>query len=408
METFGMKIAFIAHTFPPYVGGTPGRVYRISRGLSQRGHAVTVYTSTHPRAPRVQEMDGLRIVRYDFLNPAMTRFIKLPYYIMPEMSKLLTNKEELRKVDVVQTFNFLSYVSLLGACIKTFRGKPFSLSPIVMHHSAFREGVKSAYARGGLKARLSEWYLISYFLSCGLRILKTADVLAPQTQAERRELLSDGVNPAKTRVIPGSINIELYRDLTDLSDFRKKYSIDPDEKLVLFVGQPSLWKGVHHLIQAMKEVLEKVKNARLVLVGPSVNKAHDHVKQFAPPLVANRTLITGPLVGKALVSAYSAADALVLPTKEERFGTVVVEALASGLPVISTRTGVSPDVIFHRRNGFFVDYGNVQQISAAITQILLDGKFKTEAKSRRQSILDAYSSQREIEAYEKAYYDITH
>jgi glycosyltransferase involved in cell wall biosynthesis len=158
----------------------------------------------------------------------------------------------------------------------------------------------------------------------------------------------------------------------------------------------------------MKEVLEKVKNARLVLVGPSVNKAHDHVKQFAPPLVANRTLITGPLVGKALVSAYLAADALVLPTKEERFGTVVVEALASGLPVISTRTGVSPDVIFHRRNGFFVDYGNVQQISAAITQILLDGKFKTEAKSRRQSILDAYSSQREIEAYEKAYYDITH
>lgn len=401
-----MRIIFIVPRFPPHIGGMTARAYRISKGLSLRGHEVTVYTSTHPQVPRIQEIEGLRVERYDRLHPAITRFIKTPIYPMPSMFKLLCNKKEIQKADIIQTFHFMSYVSFVGTCIKLLQKKPFALSPLVMHHYEFKEGMRSAYGRSGIKAFVSEWYLISYFLTLGVRILRFADFLAPQTTSEKDMLVSYGVDPEKIRVIPGSINVDHYRELPDSSRFRREYSIDDDEKLILFVGQPNLWKGIHHVILAMEEVSKKVDKARLVLVGPAVDKAYRQLRRFGSSSVRSRTLVVGPLLGEPLISAYSASDMLILTSKAELFGTVVVEALASGLPVISTRTGVAPDIIRHGKNGFFVEFGKVPEIAEAIVQVLLDENFKTEAERNRQTILKTYSSRREIESYEKAYYNI--
>jgi glycosyltransferase involved in cell wall biosynthesis len=269
------------------------------------------------------------------------------------------------------------------------------------------EEFRSAYKRRGIKPLISEWNLTSYFLTLGVRILRSADLLAPQTMKEKNELMGYGVRLEKIRVIPGSVNVEQYKELPNPSLFRKTYSIDHGEKIVLFVGQPSLWKGVHHIMLAMEEVLKKVRNARLILVGPAVKKAYRQLSQFGSSFVGNRTMITGPLIGESLISAYSAADVLVLPSKEERFGTVVLEALASGLPVISTKVGVAPDIVVHGENGLFVEYGNVRQISEAILRVLLNENFKRETLRKRPFILETYSSQREVESYENAYCDIT-
>ena len=401
-----MKIVMLAHRFPPYTGGTPKRVFRISRGLSLRGHEVTVYTSIHPKAPRVQEVGSLRVVGCDPLHPSISRFIKLPYYAMPGMLRRLLGEDEAQDADVIQTFHFLSFVSFVGACLKLLRRKAFSLAPIIMHHRRFMDGLRTAYGRRGIKAFLNESCTMSYFLTAGIRIIRAADLLTPQITQERDVLISYGVEPKRVRVIPGAIDVDLYARLPNPLQFRAKHSIRPDERLVLFVGQPTQWKGLHHLILAMGRVMRRIPRVRLVLVGPAAEKARRLLGLFGSPLVRSRTLITGPLYGRQLVSAYASSDVFVLPSVGERFGTVIVEALASGLPVVTTRTGVAPDVIVPGRNGLFVNYGDVSRLSECIMRILSDESFRREAERGRGRILREYSSQREAELYERAYRDL--
>lgn len=352
-------------------------------------------------------MDGLRVERHNLLHPAMARFVKSPYYVIPGLIRLLGKREDALAADIIQTFNFLSYVSLIGACMKILRKRIFALSPIIMHHSEFLQEFRSVYERRGMRAFLSDQLLASYFLTLGVRIVNCADLLFPQTRMEKDVLLDYGVDPDKIRVVPGSIDVESYKELPNPSRFKEEYAVDSDEKLVLFVGEPTLWKGTHHLLLAMAEVMKEVRKVRLAFVSASPNKVRRQLGRFGSSFVRSRTLVVGPLVGESLVGAYSASDALVLPSRAERFGTVIVEALASGLPVISTRTGVAPDVIVHGENGLFVEYGKVRQISEAIVQVLSDESFKMESKRNRQSILESYDSEREIESYERAYYDAT-
>lgn len=379
-----MKIVYLAHRFPPHVGGIPVRAFRISKGLSQRGHEITVYTSIHPQEPRVKRINGMKVKRYNLLTPFIARFIKAPMRVMPRLFKLLSNKE-IQEADIVQSFHFMSFVSLVAASLKLVRKKVFTLLPIFL-----------PYYVGG-------WSVIPYRLTFGITILRYADFLTPETSFESNSLIQLGVPSHKIKVIPSAINSDNYRNLPDSIIFRKKHNIDANEKVVLFVGNPGFWKGTHHLILAMRNVLRKTREAKLVIVGPDIPKANLLLRDFGSPEVRDRTVMTGPLTGKSLISAYSAADVFVLTSKIEAFGTVFLEAAASGLPIVSTRTGVAPDIVVNGKNGLFVEYGKVDQISNAIARVLVDDNFERGAERRRNLVLKTYDYKTEVDQYEKVY-----
>jgi len=90
-----LRIVFLVQHFPPSVGGIQMRAHRIAKGLSLRGHEVTVYTTTEPNVPRIQREGNLLVKRYGLLHPALSRFIKIPHFIIPKLMKLLTNQEEM-------------------------------------------------------------------------------------------------------------------------------------------------------------------------------------------------------------------------------------------------------------------------------------------------------------------------
>jgi len=404
-----MRIVFVVHHFPPYVGGIPVQAFRLSKGLSDRGHEVTVYTSTHPRATGSHRMGAIKVVRYDPLHGAIARFVKAPFNVMPGMFEMLKN-EDVVKADIIQTFIYLSFVSFMAALLKFIRNKPFVITPSFLPFLYAREMKPTLQRKTNVKRRitglLSESFLTSYDQTLGISILKYADIITAETSLEKRILTRSGVDPKRIRVVPGAINPEDYKQLPDSSFFRKKYALDSSDKLVLFVGIPGFWKGTHTVISAMQEVLTKVKAAKLVIVGPRVDKANAFLEQFGSLDVRKRTLVTGPLFGRDLISAYSSADALVLPSKGEAFNYVVLEALASGLPLIVTRIPPASYHIRHGKNGMFVKYGDVPSVSSAILSILMNKDFKKEAERNRFFILERYTSKRELDSYEKAYYDI--
>ena len=383
-----MKIAFLVHEFPPQIGGISARAYRISKGLSERGHEITVYTSVHPRAPRVERMDGIKVERYNLLSPHIARFIKAPMMVMPGLFKLF-GKKEIVEADIVHSFSFLMFVSLVAASLKLVQKKVFILNPLFFPYYAPRTPRKYI-----------KWSVIPYRLTFGTAILKSADLLAPETSLERESLIRFGIPSDKIRVIPNAINPEDYKRLPEPMIFRDKYGIDANEKIVLFLSRPTEYKGIDHLILAMQDVLRNVKEAKLVVVGPHLRRPHI-LRDSLPPNVRDRIIITGPVTEEYKMSAYSAADVFVLPSKIETFAIVLLEAAAAGLPIVCTKTGVAPDIVINGKNGLFVGWGKVNQLSNAIIKVLMDSNFRKEAKKRRNLVLKNYDIKTELDQYER-------
>ncbi|MGQ9909156.1 MAG: glycosyltransferase family 4 protein [Candidatus Flexifilum sp.] len=134
----------------------------------------------------------------------------------------------------------------------------------------------------------------------------------------------------------------------------------PDEILLLYVGRVSAEKQ----IEQFRPVLEQVPGTRLAIVGDGPARA-EMEKYFAGLPVK----FMGYLKGEALAQAYASADIFVFASALETFGLVVVEAMAAGLPVVSSRVGGVRDVIEEGRTGYTFDVGDVAGLVNGVRQI---------------------------------------
>jgi glycosyltransferase involved in cell wall biosynthesis len=388
-----MKIAFLVHEFPPIIGGISMRAYRISKGLSDSGHEISVYTQSHPKAPRLGMINGIKVERYNLLGSRMAQFIKAPMLVMPGLFKLFGNKE-IMEADLIMSFSFMMFVSFVAASLKVLRKKIFVLSPLyVPNHVALSIARIHSYG----------WSASPYRLMIGTSIIRSADLLLPETNMEKKDLIRFGIPQNKMEVIPDTINPINYEKLPDVNQFRQEYGINTDEKMVLYVGRPVFEKGIDHLMLAMKHVIKKVKKAKLVVIGPHLRRVSHLLRDLVPPDVRDHIVILGPVTEECKISAYSAADVFVLPSRLELFSIVILEAAAAGVPIVCTRVGVAPEIVADNHNGLFVNFGNVDQISSAIIKILTDENFKNESKNNRKLILKKYDINKEIDQYEKIF-----
>ncbi len=135
---------------------------------------------------------------------------------------------------------------------------------------------------------------------------------------------------------------------------------NPDETVLLYVGRLSLEKQLEHI----RPVLEQAPNTRLVLVGDGPARANLE-RQFAGQPAA----FMGYLSGERLSQAYASADIFVFPSRLETFGLVVIEAMASGLPVVAARVGGVADIVSEGLNGYSFESGDVAGLRAGVQRI---------------------------------------
>lgn len=155
----------------------------------------------------------------------------------------------------------------------------------------------------------------------------------------------------------------------------------PDKKTVMFVGRvehSSSWKGQEELLQAMTLVVKNHPEVTLEIVGGGDAVAHYAARAHALG-IANNVIMRGPQQGEALVDAYKRASVVVLPStsEAEQSSVVLIEAMASGRPVIGTRIGGTPYIIDHEQNGLLVTPGDPSELAEAIERIVADNAYAT-------------------------------
>ncbi|HEU4329136.1 MAG TPA: glycosyltransferase family 4 protein [Roseiflexaceae bacterium] len=166
----------------------------------------------------------------------------------------------------------------------------------------------------------------------------------------------------RLRVVPLGIDLPRWRTLATAQGER-------DGATILCVARQYPRKHVADLLRAIPAVRKAIPNARTIIVGDGPE--HAALRALAAELnLGDAALLTGALPDEQLRAMYRRADVFCLPSVQEGFGIVFLEAMASGLPVVATRSAAMPEVIPHGEAGLLVPPGDSAALAEALIALL--------------------------------------
>jgi N-acetyl-alpha-D-glucosaminyl L-malate synthase BshA len=229
--------------------------------------------------------------------------------------------------------------------------------------------------------------------------IQKSDGITAVSDYLKRETVDAFNVPADTiQVIPNFVDPDLYS--RDRYPCWKTAFLRDGEKLVLHVSNFRPVKRVRDVVRTFARLAKEVP-ARLVFVGdgPDRPEAADEARMQG---ITDRVVFLGKQDSVAEIMA--CADLLLLPSENESFGLVALEAMASGVPVIASGAGGLPEVVDHGETGFLAPVGDVETMADGAIHILRDADtWRRFSAAPRRSATERYSVASIIPQYERYY-----
>ncbi len=387
-----MKILQVTNFFKPsWESGGPARVaYEISKKLVERGHEVTVYTTDgfkwriDVEKNKPADVDGIKTYYFRNLSSYLTRKMNLPIpYYLP-----IVARRTLRDFDMIHIHEYRTVLA------------------IVVHHYAKKYGIPYILQPRGSIPRASKSKQKKLFDALfGRAIIKDASKIIASSKLESDQYwdVFPDLEGEKIVHIPNGIDLETYQNLPKKGEFRKKYSIAEDEKVILFLGRIHKIKGIDILIEAFSKLKEELQGVKLVIAGPDDGYL-DRLKLMVDKLsIEDDVIFPGPLYEKEKSEAYVDADVFVVPSKYESFGNVVLEAMAHNTPVVVTNScGVSEWL-----SSAEIINPTVDSLYVKLSEILKKSKSENlKSKRRMKKDVEKFSWETIVDRIESIYYEI--
>ncbi len=211
-------------------------------------------------------------------------------------------------------------------------------------------------------------------------VLNHADALLIGSKSFAEEVRENNGTPLERfTIVPGAVDVKRFRPGVAHQPLR-----------VLYHGRVDARKGVLDLLHAWRQV---VPGSQLVIsgIGPDTQAVADQIAHHG--LSASVTQ-TGYVAYEDVPEVYRSCDVFVSPTYAEGFSNTILEAMASGLPVVSTRAVGVVDCIENERNGLLVDPGDIPALASALTRVLTDVELRSRLRNAGlQEASDLYSWQ---------------
>ena len=320
----------ILHLSPYYApayafGGVVRAVEGMASALAARGHTVTVLTTDaldplrRYTGPRDEDRAGVRVVRVPNLFIRSALNVSTPRGLGASAQRLLA------QADVIHIHEFRTVENLIATPRAKRLGRPVVLSP----HGT----LTLATGRGAVKAA---WDRL--FSAAVARRIRVVIALTERERDEARAAWAAlGVKGSEFVVVPNGVDPALLDRPGNGAAFRQRFGLG-DAPVCLFLGRLHPRKGAHLLAQAFSQI--EASGARLVIAGPD-----EGARELIHPYVNERVTLTGYLGPAERLDALAAADLFALPATGEGLSLALLEALASGLPVLVTPGAGIPEII---------------------------------------------------------------
>ena len=245
------------------------------------------------------------------------------------------------------------------------------------------------------------WYQLGTPFDRGMidRIATALPAKAIFTCSQTGEKAQAGIKPSRPiRVIYPGVELDRYDParLPTPTEARTKLGLPTEGPLIGIVGRLQRWKGMHILVDAMPEVLNKYPDAHAVIVGGAHAFEPEYEsflqKHIADKGLQERVLMVG--LQKNVPEWMQAMDVFVHASDNEPFGMVIIEAMALGKPVIATDSGGPTEIITPGVDGLLTPYGDAPRLAEAILRYLEEPVFRNQVSQAAQRRAPEFSVER--------------
>lgn len=204
--------------------------------------------------------------------------------------------------------------------------------------------------------------------------LTLVDRVLTASEERRHHFLAENmISPGKVQVIPLGIDLDRFRpDASAREAARRELGIAAEDSLVLVMGHFGEEKGVAEAIRAVAVALAEPahRSARLLVLGTGQPDRHALIEALGTELLGDRVIFGGHRSDPE--RWFRAADLFVHAPRVEAFGLVIVQAMASGTPVVAASVGGIPEIVAEHRTGELVTRPEPERMGAVISALLAD------------------------------------
>ena len=343
----------LAHGF----GGFQRQCMDLCEGFVKHGHKVTVITTPHPEGEKVETQSGFTV---HYLTQSRPK--KLSGAWFKESRNLVDEIHQNTPIDVIHSNEFAGYGILSWA---KRNNVPFA----VVCHGSLRTELMSFLSSADKRPRYWHWlFLTPAFLlkrcllwEMPMRRKASSIILVSPTLERDFRVFSKG----KVKVIENGIKLPE----------RQEYASQGDKLRLLCTGRADSQKGFQQAIKATSKIDDLDLHLDIVGTGPYL----EDLKRLADKLdLHDKVTFHGRVDDDELSRLYSSADIYLIPTlRHEGLPLALLEAMAHGLPTISSYIGGNMDVITHEKDGLFIAPGSLDELVAAIRRLGADEDERT-------------------------------
>ncbi len=305
----------------------------------KRGHRVTIVTRMlRARERQVEDIDGIRIYRYESVRRDGPAFYMYPAFSIINGGRTIAHAIDREAIDLI---NFHDPYNALGAVV--FGGSKHIPKVYTFHAPMFAEYAFDARGMGFGPFRPLLISLLRFAETVSVRRMDTIVTLSAFMAGEAVKILGHKRAPIIT--IPGGVDVQRFNTCYDKALVRASLAI-PLERFVFFTARRLVRRmGLEELIQAFRTVVARYPDVLLLIAGAGWMQAKLQT-QIEQNGLRNSCRLLGYVADDILPKYFQACDAFVLPTIAlEGFGTVILEAFASGKPVVATPVAAIPELV---------------------------------------------------------------
>ena len=324
------------------VNGVATTIQKMTAAVVAAGHDLTVVTSR-----TLIDIAGIPLKNF----PPIGEF-EIPEY---ELQKL-TFPPMLEMCDYIQREGFTEIVISTPGPIgitALMAAKMLHLRTVGIYHTDFPQYVQILTDDHFMESLT--WKYMHWFYS-------QLDLIYVNSEQYRRNWIERGIDGEKIKILPRGLDTSLFHPTRRDPKFWRQYGAEPGELILLYVGRVSVEKNLDVFAAAHDRVRAAGLPVRAAIVGDGVYTKTMH--KLLPD-----ACFTGYLSGEPLARAYASADIFVFPSVSDTFGNVVIEAQASGLPVIVSDQKGPQELIERDVTGLITRGSDVDDLAAAILRL---------------------------------------
>ncbi len=347
-----MRVAIFTDTFAPQVNGVARTLGRLADAIRERGGDATVVTVATPPGPAEE-------------SGAVVRWPAVPFWAYPELRIAAPRVAEARRLLRRLAPDVVHVATPFGIGLAARAAARAERIPLV---SSFHTDFASYLKYYGLQAlSAAAWPYLRWFHNGGVR------TFVP-TSRGAEDLTRRGFQGV--RVWGRGVDRDRFSPRHRSRALRSALGVSDHDTLLLSVGRLAPEKGIDTILSAARMVQPVGgRGVRIAFVGDGPAEAR--YRASAPP----GTIFAGRLLGEALSEFYASADGFVFASSTDTFGNVLLEAMASGLPVIAPDAGPTLDVA-NAGNALVVPARDPRALAGAMQRLAGDANLRTRLRAR--------------------------